>query len=88
MANRQIHSIWDNGGETADRYSIYLGGQFWPLNTVNGLRDCLAVNDTPTSPNMGFSQFCMGQPGPHNGRRIKFSELPLNVQKHVRRRLS
>lgn len=76
-----IHSIYDNGGETMDRYSVF-------LETINknGLHDCIGLSDNPSHP-QGFSQYCMGEPGPHNGREIGFFDLPVNVQQHILSRL-
>ena len=78
----KIKAVYDNP-EFNDRYSVYFG----PKNKVNGLTDCLGLSDNPTHP-QGFSQFCMGEPGPHNGQKINFSDLPAKIRAHVRERLS
>lgn len=77
-----IHSVYDNGGETCDRYTV-----FTAETEPNGLRQCLGMSDKPTHP-QGFSQFSSGTPGRHCGKRIAFSDLPLNIQQHVQARLS
>lgn len=80
-----MKAIYDNGGKTFDRYSIY-------TNEIESVRDgkklyaVLGCSDNPTHP-QGFSQWSSGMLGPHNGRRITFSQLPKNVQMHVRARL-
>ncbi len=74
---RIIHSIWDNGGETADRYTIVLKGG-----------DALGLSDNPDHP-QGFSQWDHGvKPGSHLGKKINFNQLPKKVQDHALDQLS
>lgn len=72
---------YDNGGETADRYTIIIEDpesldQSW-----------LGSSEDPFHP-QGFGQHVgdggQNQEGPHLGKRIKFSELPAKVQQFVR----
>ena len=77
----KIKAVYDNGGKTFDRYSIYIDEK-----ERSGLYSVLGCSSNPTSP-QGFSQFSSGMLGPHNGKRIAFSDLPKNVQKHVLFRL-
>ena len=77
----QIKAIYDNGGTTLDRYTIYLKTE------NNGFYDCLCMSLDPTHP-LGFSQFSTGQLGKHNGTQIKFNDLPANIQAHFIDRLS
>ena len=72
-----VSSVWDNGGESNDRYTII-------LNDGNAL----GMSEHPTNPT-GFSQF-VGQvePGEHLGEEIKVEELPLEVRNHLADRLS
>lgn len=79
----KIIAIYDNGGKSLDRYTIYFDTKF---DVAGKLNDCLAVSDNCNSP-LGFSQFAGGQLGPHNGVKIPFRKLPEHVQKHVRCRL-
>ncbi len=79
----QIIAVYDNGGETPDRYTVYIN-EDW--NESGSLKECLAMSDNPTHP-QGFSQFCSGELGRHNGKLIKFSELPEHIQEHTRSRL-
>ena len=76
----QIHSCYDNHGETFDQYSIVLNEQEGDLYT------CLGLSSDPTSP-QGFSQFSMAMPGAHLGDKIDFFQLPENIQAHVIERL-
>lgn len=79
-----IKSVYDNGGETFDRFTVVLNE---PYDHTGKLLECLGLSLNPSSP-QGFSQFSGCQDGPHLGQKIEFSELPENVQKHVKARLS
>jgi hypothetical protein len=67
----KIKAIYDNEGETADRYSVY----FSEFDPRTGHHLCLGMSANPRHP-QGFCQHCYGVPGKHNGKRIKFEELP------------
>ena len=75
-----IRSIWDNGGKTADRYTIVLNikeeDKYW----------CIGVSDNPDHP-QGVSQLGMCKEGEHLGKQISWEDLPDNVRKHVVDRL-
>ena len=77
--------VYDNGGETADRYTVVILDRAW--DTKPGYKAMLGLSDDPTHP-QGFSQFTEGQDGPHLGKLIKFTDLPRNVQEHVKDRLT
>jgi len=74
----KIRAIYDNGGETLDRYTIYYGEK----NKTNNLYECIALSENPNSP-LGFYQHTMGEPGRHNGKKIKLTDLPLECQKSI-----
>lgn len=76
-----IKSIWDNGGETLDRYTVVLDV---PWRDGSDTYEALAVASEPGA----FSQFCEAKPGRHLGKKIKFEDLPLGVVKHLYERLS
>ena len=82
----KIHSIYDNGGETADRYTVYYSGRE-SINHSNGFRACVGMNESPFHP-QGFGQHSEGQPGKHNGKRITFQSLPADCQKLVKQDLA
>ncbi len=71
-----LHSVWDNEGDTIDRYSVVLkDGNF------------LSLSDDPGHP-QGFSQWGHGvKPGPHLGKKISFDKLPPKVKAHVNMRM-
>ena len=79
--NKHITDIYDNFGESLDRYTIFTDDEYDDGNFI-----CLSCSDDPTHP-LGFSQFSEGKPGDHCGVKIAFSDLPENVQKHVNKRL-
>lgn len=76
-----ITHIYDQP-DMLDRYTLYLDWQATPPYAA-----CLCLSDNPTRPN-GFSQFSTGMVGKHNGKKILWSELPDNVQRHAIDRLS
>ncbi len=82
----KIHSIYDNGGETADRYTVFYGGR-GTINPHNGMRAYVGMSASPFHP-QGFGQHGEGKPGRHNGKRITFDQLPADCQKLVNQDLN
>ena len=78
-----LRSIWDNEGETYDRYSIVLNDYYDRAETM---RECLGLSHNPTHP-CGFSQFSGAMEGEHLGKKKEWNELPGNIQKHIINRL-
>ena len=69
-----IKAIYDNGGETFDRYTVYYNEK--------EANDCFAgrgMSDKPFHP-QGFGQCITGQLGSHNGKRIQFDALPIDCK--------
>lgn len=80
------YSVYDNGGVTADRYTVVPEGAGWhPVRNRYGKWQytALALNDYPTHPTYGFSQCVECVKGRHLGKKIAFASLPENVQKHI-----
>ena len=77
-----IKAIYDNGGETFDRYTVY-----FTMKNYQSYYECLGMSAEPFHP-QGFGQHGTGQLGPHNGKRIQFSELPAGCQKAVNQDLN
>jgi hypothetical protein len=75
----KIHSIYDNGGVSFDRYTVYYEGR-GTFDTI--WYDCRAMSEHPFHP-QGFGQYGYGKPGRHNGKKITFEELPEDCQKLV-----
>ena len=73
--------VYDNGGETVDRYTAVMVGDKYKNPNKQGWTYMIGFNETPNSPNMGFWQHVEGQEGDHLGKLIKFESLPENIQK-------
>ena len=69
--------VWDNGGKTADRYTVLIDGH------------CFGMSENATSPN-GFNQY-IGRyqygAAQDAGKRIDISLLPEPVRKAIWQRL-
>ena len=64
--------VYDNGGETVDRYSIIIEGSVYGMSS------------DPFSP-LGFNQYCgetheLAPPGKHLGKKISVKLLPDNIK--------
>jgi len=79
----KVH-VYDNGGKTLDRYTIVPQGKGWEYDRAGTQVHMLGVGSDPR----GYSQWTGGVEGKHLGKKIKFSNLPKNVQQHVKMRLT
>jgi hypothetical protein len=77
-----IKAIYDNGGKTADRYTVY----YMEHGSKPGFWEGVGMSEHPFDP-QGFGQHTQGMLGSHNGKRIEFSQLPPDAQKLVMRDL-
>lgn len=75
----KILAIYDDGGKTFDRYTVYFN-QIEKENPKEYL--CLAMSERPFSP-QGFCQHSSGQLGRHNGKKIELKDLPLDCQRAI-----
>lgn len=71
--------IYDNGGETMDRYTVIIGD------------DVFGMSENPTSA-QGFNQWAgnVGKDiriGPHLGKAVKMPSVPKEVQKAIKDRM-
>jgi hypothetical protein len=85
----KVHSVYDSGPDSgADRYTVYYKGR-GTLTWVRGkrFRSCVGMSASPFHP-QGIGQHGMGLPGKHNGKRIKFEELPEDCRRLVVRDLN
>ncbi len=78
---REVKSVWDNGGRTADRYTVVLRDR-----DDEGYYTAFALSDDPGSP-QGVSMVVSVTEGSHIGQRISWNTLPTRIQDHVRDRL-
>lgn len=81
----QIKSIWDNGGETCDRYTV-VTNEPWNDFEKNTFM-ALGMSGNPEHP-QGVSQFCSAMEGRHLGKKVDIKELPDDIQKHIKWRLA
>jgi hypothetical protein len=72
--------VFDNGGETIDRYTV-IGRKLFSKRK-DGKHDALYLSDDCNLPN-GVSMYTEIRPSEVKGKRIKFLDLPEHVQKHV-----
>ncbi len=80
--------VWDNGGKTADRYTIIAprsGAAAQLYKLAGGIWECVACGDTPFHP-QGFCQWSTAQPGSHLGRRVHWDDVPEPVKRVARER--
>ncbi len=83
-APEYVLKIYDNGGETADRYSVLLGGSCFDEGLWKAHRRVhfLGLSENPNHP-QGFSQFGECPPGGWGDKLIAWADLPEKVRFHV-----
>lgn len=76
--------VYDNGGKTADRYTV-IPPRWAHEHKSTGANTWAAIgaNHWPFAP-QGIGCTTLAVPGPHLGRRIKWDELPKDVQTFAR----
>lgn len=74
---------FDNGGESMDRYTIV--PPRWAKDYMERDRSfsCIASSTYPFHP-QGFGQHTSCQVGRHLGKKVKWSDLPADVQRFAR----
>jgi hypothetical protein len=80
---RLVCRIYDNGGESFDRYTIAFKGYYVERHGM--IYPYLAASDDPFHP-QGFGQHGesnMFMKGHRLGKRVRFESLPLPVQKFI-----
>ena len=94
QAPDSVVACYDNGGKTADRYTVLFGPPIWSptyaqANYRTGvdprLVPCLAMSGAPTHP-QGVSEWCEVLRGPHLGRKVRWLDLPEEIREHVETR--
>lgn len=87
-APEYVLACYDNGGSTADRYTVMLGGSLWSADMGRTVF-YLAMSGAPTHP-QGFSQW--GEMPAANrtgfGRHVRWLDLPDHIRAHVAARAS
>jgi hypothetical protein len=74
----QRFRVYDNGGETADRYTV----TFVNIPESRGTVYALAANAAPYHP-QGFGQHVSATPGRHLGALVATSTLPRDVLRFI-----
>ena len=75
--------VYDNGGQTWDRYTIIPPRWAKDWRDPAGGFDAIGASERPFGP-QGFGQMVCAYPGPHLGKRIRWDELPADVQRFAR----
>ena len=75
--------IYDNRGRTADRFTLIPPRWATDYRAASGLWDCFGASARPFHP-QGFGQICNAVPGPHLGARVRWADLPADVQRAAR----
>lgn len=84
---REVTAIYDVGDDSyADRYTVLFSKKSFPDVSNPKYVMSLGMSSSPTHP-QGVSQWGEALPGSHLGKKIKWSDLPDNVRKHVIDRL-
>lgn len=78
--------IYDNGGETYDRYTAVFMDQPFNHHSRGKTFMALGFNDDPFHP-LGFGQHCSAVPGKHLGKRITLEQLPKKARKFVQQNI-
>lgn len=83
---KNLKAIYDNGGETMDRYTfVYRGRGYRPHTMFDHVYyECLGTCEIGRAVSM-HSECVMG---PHLGKKIKWNDLTIGLQKHVAARMS
>lgn len=82
----KVKAIYDNEGKSADRYTVYYNA-VEKKDDKNIFYACIGMDDKPFHP-QGIGMHSSGVLGRHNGKRIKFNQLPLDCQKAVNQDLN
>jgi len=75
--------IYDNGGKTFDRYTIIPPRWSKQYRERSRLFEAIGASECPYSP-QGFGMHVSAAPGAHLGKRIKWTDLPQQVQAFAR----
>ena len=77
-----IKAIYDNGGKTADRYTVYYNEVYSQFSGVT-LWEGRGMSENPFHP-CGVGNCIGGMIGKHNGKKIKFTDLPEPCRKLIK----
>jgi hypothetical protein len=87
MNNSKLNiTCYDNGGETADRYTIVNIDDLEHITADGAIYGALSASEHPFHP-LGFGQHTSAMMGEHLGQEIAFETLPEEVQRFVAQNL-
>ena len=75
--------VYDNGGTTADRYTVVIDDSEWDSCSEPGTYTILSLDKGGKY----FSQFGQGIEGKHLGNRVGYCSLDAATRKHIMSRL-
>lgn len=75
--------VYDNGGHTADRYSVVVDGKDWKSSASEGFVPVLSLSEGGKD----VSQWGDGKEGKHLGKPVKWETLSEDTRKHIEKRL-
>lgn len=78
----KIKAIYDNGGETIDRYTVVFDSSRIDYRCKTLAYECLCLSDNPEHPT-GVSMWGECNIGKHLGKKITLKSLPKHIQKHI-----
>ena len=78
----KITAIYDNEGETFDRYTVCTDERYNDCGFIH----VLGLSDNPEHP-QGFSQWGSALIGEHLGKKVALDSLPVHIQNHIRDRV-
>lgn len=74
---------YDNGGKTFDRYTVVPPRWAKEERERDGTFNSIGASEHPFAP-QGFGQHGAAMAGPHLGKRVKWADLPPDVQRFAR----
>jgi len=82
-APEYVLACYDNGGKTADRYTVLFGGSLYD-DSMGRNASYLGMSDAPTHP-QGFSQWSEMPAANRDacGKHIRWLDLPEHIRNHV-----
>lgn len=83
----RIKAIYDNGGETLDRYTVVFNSSRidYRHKEYTLVYDCLCLSDNPEHPT-GVSMWCECNIGKHLGNKVTLKSLPKHIQEYISKR--
>jgi len=75
--------VYDNGGKTADRYTVIMVGKDWDASARPGLKMSLGMSEGGRS----VSMWGEAEEGKHLGKRVRWEDLSSETRRHIESRV-